>query len=123
MNQLTNRLHDLAGPEPTSRPPVATILQRGRRARRRRRAVRAASIGGVAVVVTRPGPAGPAPRDRATAAAPTPRLDLVAAIAASQNISYKIKINVALRTTGRAMSDEDQRLWAYVGEKGHDVNG
>jgi hypothetical protein len=30
---------------------------------------------------------------------------------------------VAVRKTGLEMSEGDQRLWGYVGEKGHDVNG
>lgn len=143
-SQLSMRLHDLAGPEPTSAPPVATLLRRGRQARRRRRAVTtliamlaAFALGGAAVVVANP---APAPRDGATAGTEptgektggptgettgeTPALSLVAAIAASQNLSYKIKINIAVRKVpGRQLSEEDQRIWEYVGEKGHDVIG
>jgi hypothetical protein len=128
-SQLSSRLRDLAGPEPTSEPPVTLLLRRGRRARRRRRVVTAATVmvaaaalAGVAVVVV--DPRAPSSPSRSPAVAvETPKLDLVAAIAASQNISYKVKINVALRKTGSAMSEEDERLWGYVGTKGHDVNG
>jgi hypothetical protein len=131
MNSLSSRLHQLAGPEPTSEPPVATILRRGRRGRRRRRAVTvltamltAVAIAGVATGIANVAAEPEQKQASRGGAATTPKLDLVAAIAASQNISYNVRINIALRKVpGVPFNEEDQRLWDYVGEKGHDVVG
>lgn len=101
-SQLANRLHDLVDDEPDSAPPTRQLLDRGRRARRRRAGTLAGTsfavvaIGAVAAVAitgtpsTAPG-GSVQPDAAATSAAVTdPRLELVAAIANSQNISFRL---------------------------------
>ena len=104
--QLPQRLHDLAGGEPGTMPPTDRLLQRGRRARHRRAAlastslavVAAGAIAAVAVATHSAAPAVTADRPPATAAsAASPQLELVAAIANSQNISFQLKTT----TTGQ----------------------
>lgn len=103
-SQLTDRLHELATAEPDSAPPTQQLLDRGRQARRRRTSlVTGASFAVVAVgavaaaaIAGTPGaaPGGRVPQGTAAASAAAvadPRLELVAAIANSQNISFQLK--------------------------------
>jgi hypothetical protein len=107
--QLSERLHELAGGEPGSAAPTQRLLQRGRRARHRRAALAGTSLAvlaagavtAVAVATHSPTPAVTADRPPAATAA-TPRLELAAAVANSENISYRLKI-----TAGGSKADPD----------------
>ncbi|MDW5327509.1 hypothetical protein [Plantactinospora sp. KLBMP9567] len=100
MNSLDSRLasglRDLVDGEPLSAAPTEQILRRGVWARRRRAvAVVGAScavltVGVVATTVITQSTAAP-DRPAVVAEAPSPRLELVAAIAASENVSYRVK--------------------------------
>ncbi|MFC3503327.1 hypothetical protein ACFOOK_20450 [Micromonospora krabiensis] len=104
--QLAHRLHDIVDTEPDSVPPVADLLDRGRRARRRRTAalvgttcaVLALGAATATAVVALPGPTG-RPAVTARGAAPTsaapPAMELVAAATASENISYRMRLTTA----------------------------
>ncbi|GIG01148.1 hypothetical protein Cci01nite_62410 [Catellatospora citrea] len=101
--QLTEGLHELAAAESLSAAPTRQLLDRGRRARQRRAASLAGTsfavvaLGAVAAVViagtpsTAPG--GPVGPDAAATSATVtdPRLELVAAIANSQRVSFRLK--------------------------------
>ncbi|HEY2672568.1 MAG TPA: hypothetical protein VGJ07_19620 [Rugosimonospora sp.] len=104
-SQLANRLHDMMDDEVGSAPPALAVLSRGQRAGRRRTATMVATaslavvaVGGVTVAaVAQPwaqrGPGALAQsRPGAAAQVPAPRPQLAAAVAASQNISYRVKV-------------------------------
>ncbi|SCG61135.1 hypothetical protein [Micromonospora coxensis] len=100
--RLANGLHSLVDGEPDSTPPVGLLLERGRRARRRRAGVVSGTlavlalgaIGTVSLVqpatVARPG--GVAESAPGIAA---PRMKLASAVAASENISYRLRLTTA----------------------------
>ncbi|NUT36507.1 MAG: hypothetical protein HOV79_25920, partial [Hamadaea sp.] len=92
--QLTEQLHELAGAESESAPPMRQLMERGRRARHRRAVLMTGTsfavvaIGAaVAVVAGVGGPPAPDARPPAASAgaAQSPKLKLVAAVAASEN--------------------------------------
>ncbi|MGI5525128.1 hypothetical protein ACQEUX_29905 [Micromonospora sp. CA-259024] len=98
---LSQRLHDIVDGETDSVPPTGALIERGRRARRRRTtavvgttcALLALGVG-TAVTVTTNSPSGP-PSVTAGAARPesvTPAMRLVSAAAASENISYRMRL-------------------------------
>ncbi|AVT33156.1 hypothetical protein C6361_31100 [Plantactinospora sp. BC1] len=103
MNSLDSRLasglRDLVDGEPLSAAPTEQILRRGVRARRRRTAAivgascAVLAVGVVAGTALTTEPAAP-DRPALVAEAPTPRLELVAAITASENVSYRVKATV-----------------------------
>ncbi|NUO60558.1 MAG: hypothetical protein HOV78_28150 [Hamadaea sp.] len=95
--QLTDRLHELAE-VPPSAAPTGRLLERGRRARHRRAAVTSASLAAVValgVVGVVAATAGTPDRPAATASAADPRLELVAAVTKSENISYRMRLTTA----------------------------
>jgi hypothetical protein len=97
--RLSHQLHDLAEGEPGTTPPTDRLLARGRRARHRRAAlastslavIAAAAITGVAVATHSSAVSATADRRPATTTAADPRLELAAAIANSQNVSFTLK--------------------------------
>ncbi|WP_406077503.1 hypothetical protein [Micromonospora sp. NBC_00858] len=95
-SQLASWLHNVVDDELASAPPTQLMMTRGRRARRRKALVVTAAsfavlvVGGVGVVATGGGESPASSRPNAVAAAP--ELDLVAAIKASENISYKVRV-------------------------------
>ena len=98
--RLAERLHVMVDGETGSAPPVGSVLIRGRAAGRRRTALRVAGAslavlvaGGVVATVAHPG----TPRPPGTAAQ-APRLTLAAAVSASENISYRIRMSVAVKS-------------------------
>ncbi|NUR71053.1 MAG: hypothetical protein HOU81_09540 [Hamadaea sp.] len=110
MEQLTHRLQELADVAPSD-APTGRLLERGRRARHRRAAVTSASlaavvalgtVGGVAVATS-----GTPDRPAATASATDPRLELVAAVTKSENISYRMRLTTA--------TESGQSLMTYEG--------
>ncbi|GAB3169297.1 hypothetical protein FHX75_12628 [Micromonospora palomenae] len=101
-DQLAHRLHDIVDGEPNSVPPMGALLDRGRRARRRRTttmvsatcAVLALGVATAATVATtptsgRPGVTAEAPSRSEPA---SPAMELVSAVTASENISYRIRL-------------------------------
>jgi hypothetical protein len=127
-SQLGSRLHDLVDGEPGSAPPTAIMLERGRRGRRRRTAAlvsaSCAVLAVAAVVVvtaTRPAaPAGPG----ITAATPAPRLELAAAITASQNLSYKFTDNFqVVARPGATLTDGERSDLSRYGAPGTETTG
>ncbi|WFF02557.1 hypothetical protein [Micromonospora sp. WMMD964] len=100
-DRLAHRLHDLIDGETGSEPPVGTLIERGRRARRRRTT---ALVGGTCVLlalgvgtaVTLPtiAPSGrPGVSTEAARPGPvSPAMRLVSAAAASENISYRMRL-------------------------------
>ncbi|WP_433076914.1 hypothetical protein ACQP1P_33175 [Dactylosporangium sp. CA-052675] len=95
LEQLSERLHELVG-APASTPPTYRLMERGRRARRRRAALVSASLavlalGGVASVAVANHANRPIDRPHAAATVADPGMELVAAIANSQNISFQLK--------------------------------
>jgi hypothetical protein len=103
--RLANRLHDIVDGEPDSTPPTGVLLERGRRARHRRTtavvsatcAVLALGVATAAAVATAPATVRTPSSPGVTAEASSPRLELASAIAASENISYKVKVTSALK--------------------------
>ncbi|MDO3701536.1 hypothetical protein Q3W71_07555 [Micromonospora sp. C28SCA-DRY-2] len=102
--RLAHRMHDMVDGEPDSVPPVGVLLDRGRRARRRRTttmvgatcALLALGIGTAATVATLPGtgrPAGTAAQEAPRPAPVSPQMKLVAAVTASENISYRMRLS------------------------------
>ena len=98
--QVAGLLHEAVDDEPGSVPPTRLVIVRGRRARRRRAAVAMATaslavlaVGGV-VATTVTGPTATSPP---TAAAQAPRLTLAAAVAASEGISYAVKVTAGTK--------------------------
>ncbi|MET8355455.1 hypothetical protein [Micromonospora sp. NPDC005171] len=100
-DRLAHRLHDIVDGETDSVPPVGALIERGRRARRRRTTALVGStcallaLGvGTALTVPAYSPAGRS--DVATQAAPpapaSPAMRLVSAAAASENISYRMRL-------------------------------
>ncbi|MEV6965065.1 hypothetical protein AB0M47_08095 [Hamadaea sp. NPDC051192] len=95
--QLADRLHELAE-VPPSAAPTGRLLERGRRARHRRAAVTSASLAAVValgVVGVVAATSGTPDRPAATASAADPRLELVAAVTKSENISYRLRLTTA----------------------------
>lgn len=98
-SRLAGRMRDVAEAETGGTPPTQDLLTRGRQARLRRRAV---VTGGLAAVVVAAGvvtsvvpwstPDTPPP---VAEQAPTPAVRLAAAVAASGDISYRIKVTWA----------------------------
>lgn len=99
--QLTDQLHELADVEPGSAPAAQQLMDRGRRARHRRTALMTGTsfavvaLGAVAAVVVAGTPAvspdGHRGGDSSAVAVADPRVELVAAIANSQNVSFRLK--------------------------------
>ncbi|NES26351.1 hypothetical protein GCE86_28025 [Micromonospora terminaliae] len=97
--RLANRLHDIVDGEPGSVPPVGALLERGRRARRRRTtalagatcALLALGVATAATVATTPAPRRPGVTAQASPPA-SPAIRLVSAAAASENISYRMRL-------------------------------
>jgi hypothetical protein len=95
LEQLSDRLHELAD-APASAAPTHHLLERGRRARRRRAALASTSlavlaIAGVTAVAVANHANGPIDWPSASASAQNPQAELVAAIAGSENISFRLK--------------------------------
>ncbi|MFF0655182.1 hypothetical protein [Micromonospora tulbaghiae] len=99
--RLANRLHGIVDGEPGSVPPVGALLERGRRARRRRTtamvgatcALLALGAATAATVTTTPAPSRPAVSAEAFPPEPAPpALQLVSAVTASENISYRMRM-------------------------------
>ncbi|MET7968582.1 hypothetical protein [Micromonospora sp. NPDC005305] len=99
--RLANRLHDIVDDEPGSVPPVGALLDRGRRARRRRTttmvgatcALLALGVATAATVATTPAPGRPGVTAEASPPEPaSPALQLVSAVTASENISYRMRL-------------------------------
>ncbi|WP_328422821.1 hypothetical protein OG470_09570 [Micromonospora sp. NBC_00389] len=100
-DRLAQRLHDIVDGETDSVPPVGALIERGRRGRRRRTtavvgttcALLALGVA-TAVTVTTNSPSG-RPGVTAEAAQPesvSPAMRLVSAAAASENISYRMRL-------------------------------
>ncbi|MFI6263099.1 hypothetical protein [Micromonospora sp. NPDC051006] len=100
--QLAHRLHDIVDGEPDSVPPTGALLERGRRARRRRTttmvsatcALLALGAATAATVVTMPNPGRPGVSAEGSPPArpASPAMELVSAVTASENISYRIRL-------------------------------
>ncbi|SBT50441.1 hypothetical protein [Micromonospora auratinigra] len=108
--RLTDRLHALVDGEPDSAAPTDLLLDRGRRARRRRTGTLAGgtlallTLGAVGAGTLVPGPAPDRPGATAGAATPAtvagssapaadaPRMELAAAVAATESTSYRITV-------------------------------
>ncbi|MGR6316612.1 hypothetical protein Q2K19_09980 [Micromonospora soli] len=104
--RLASRLHALVDGEPDSAAPAGMLLERGRRARRRRTgtlvsgtlAVLALGTVGTATLVHRPTPDRPAVVAEASSpAVASPRMELAAAVAASENTSYRVTVRRAVQ--------------------------
>ncbi|MBE1484428.1 hypothetical protein [Plantactinospora soyae] len=101
--QVAARLHEVVDAEPGSAPPVQSMLLRGRRGRRRRRMVGvltgsfAVLAVGALVATTVTQPATTSPSSVASAEVQSPQLTLVAAVAESEGISYKVKVTAGLK--------------------------
>jgi hypothetical protein len=98
LDQLADRLHELTGVG-TSQAPTQRLLERGRRSKHRRAAVTSASLavlalGGVTAAVMATSLSGAADRPSTVANAADPRVELAAAIAASDNVSFRLKSTV-----------------------------
>jgi hypothetical protein len=103
--RLAERLHDMADGDFDSAAPVVGVLTRGRAAGPRRTAVRLAgaslavlAVGGVVTTVA----VHPWSADHAAGiatAAQSPELTLMAAVAASDGISYKLKLVTKVKST------------------------
>ncbi|MER7893716.1 hypothetical protein ABTX15_28265 [Micromonospora sp. NPDC094482] len=100
--QLAHRLHDIVDGEPDSVPPTGALLERGRRARRRRTttmvsatcallALGAATAATVATMPT-PGRSGVTAEGTPPARPASPAMELVSAVTASENISYRMRL-------------------------------
>ncbi|MEV4761126.1 hypothetical protein AB0J89_00665 [Micromonospora chokoriensis] len=100
-DRLAQRLHDIVDGETGSEPPVGALIERGRRGRRRRTTALVGStcallaLGvGTALTVPTTSPSG-RPGVTTEAARPepvSPAMRLVSAAAASENISYRIRL-------------------------------
>ncbi|MBQ0894308.1 hypothetical protein KBX37_14580 [Micromonospora sp. U56] len=100
--RLAHRLHDIVDGESDSVPPVGVLLDRGRRARRRRTATMvsatcallAVGLATVATVTTTPTSGRPSVTagQSSQPAAVSPAMELVSAVTASQNISYRMRL-------------------------------
>ncbi|MEU5786175.1 hypothetical protein ABZ754_00410 [Micromonospora purpureochromogenes] len=100
--RLAHRLHDIVDGESDSVPPVGVLLDRGRRARRRRTtamvsatcALLAVGVATVATVATTPTSGRPsvAAGQSSQPAAVSPAMELVSAVTASENISYRMRL-------------------------------
>ncbi|MEE6263480.1 hypothetical protein [Plantactinospora sonchi] len=126
MNDLDSRLSGglraLVDDEPTTPPPTGQIMLRGVRARRRRTvAVVGASCVVLAVagatVVAWPGPASTDRSGVTVGAASSPRLELVAAIAASEALSYRV---TATTTYNKSYGDTVTPDASYTSEGAFD---
>ncbi|WP_406038612.1 hypothetical protein OG799_26250 [Micromonospora sp. NBC_00898] len=99
--RLANRLHDIVDGESASVPPVGALLDRGRRARRRRTttmvgatcALLALGVATAATVATTPTSSRPGVTAEASQPGPaSPAMELVAAVTASENLSYRMRL-------------------------------
>ncbi|MEH1055913.1 hypothetical protein V6U89_11955 [Micromonospora sp. CPCC 206171] len=103
--RLAHRLHDIVDGESDSVPPVGVLLDRGRRARRRRTAtmvsatcallaVGVATVATVATTPTTPTSGRPSVTagQSSQPAAVSPAMELVSAVTASENISYRMRL-------------------------------
>ncbi|MFG2053943.1 hypothetical protein ACGFI9_07895 [Micromonospora sp. NPDC048930] len=101
--RLANGLHDIVDGDLDSVPPVGALLDRGRRARRRRTAtlvggtfaLLALGVASVATVVTTPASDRPGVTEAARPASASPKMKLVSAVAASENLSYRLRLTNA----------------------------
>lgn len=96
--RLADRMHDVAEAETGGTPPTENLLSRGRQARLRRRAVLTGGMAAVVVaaaVVTSVVPWSAPETPVAREAQETPALRLAAAVAASDDISYRVKVTWA----------------------------
>ncbi len=105
MNSLNERLRQLVEAEPDSAPPIDRLLERGRRARRLRRtatvamsALAVGAIGAAAALVNQPQAAVSPPVVQAQA---DPRLELVAALASTENTSFKVRATITREIAGK----------------------
>ncbi len=96
--RLAGRLHDLAASE-TGTPPTPSLLVRGRQARHRRRiavtgfaTAVVVAAGAVTAAVSSPSPSGPP-------AGETAAVRLAAAVATSDDTSYRVKVMVGANIT------------------------
>jgi hypothetical protein len=93
--RLTGRMYDVAEAEAGGTPPTQHLLTRGRQARLRRRAVLTGGLAAVVVaagVVTSVVPWSTPEPPPVAEQAPTPAVRLAAAVAASDDISYRVKV-------------------------------
>ncbi|MDG4789117.1 hypothetical protein O7626_24825 [Micromonospora sp. WMMD1102] len=116
MNSLDSRLasglRDLVDHEPLTAAPTGQLLRRGVRARRRR----AVAVVGASCAVLAVGlaagtllvqPVTAPDRPAAVAEAPSPRLELVAAITASENVSYRVRASTTFsKSSGKTRAPE-----------------
>lgn len=105
--RLAERLHDMADGDLDSAAPVVGVLTRGRAAGPRRTAVRLAgaslavlAVGGVVTTVAvHPWSTGHAAGQSAGTTAQPPEMTLMAAVAASDGISYQLKLTTEVKST------------------------
>ncbi|GAA4569374.1 hypothetical protein GCM10023176_25810 [Micromonospora coerulea] len=100
--QLAHRLHGIVDGEPDSVPPVGALLDRGRQARRRRTttmvsatcALVALGVATAAIVAAMPTSGRPGVTAEASSRPEpaSPAMELVSAVTASQNISYRMRL-------------------------------
>lgn len=96
--RFADHLHDVVDGEVGSVPPTQVVLARGRRGRRRRAVALATAsfavlaVGGIVATSVAP-PQKPSPP---VAGTQTPQMKLAAAVVASQNISYRVKVTAGL---------------------------
>lgn len=93
--RLTGHMLDVAEAETGGTPPTQHLLTRGRQARLRRRAVLTGGLAAVVVaagVVTSVVPWSTPEPPPVAEQAPTPAVRLAAAVAASDDISYRVKV-------------------------------
>jgi hypothetical protein len=106
--RLAARLHGMVDGEPDSAPPVVRVLARGQTAAPHRTAVRLAgaslavlAVGGAVTTVA----VHPWSADRAATTAQPARIELAAAVAASEGTSYKIKVTEHVKSTPGSHDD------------------
>lgn len=93
--RLADRMHDVAEAETGGTPPTEHLLSRGRQARLRRRAVLTGGMAAVVVAAAVVTAVVPWSAPETPAAQETPALRLAAAVDASDDISYRVKVTWA----------------------------
>ncbi|MCW3813598.1 hypothetical protein ONA91_03875 [Micromonospora sp. DR5-3] len=104
--RLASQLHALVDGEPDSAAPTGMLLERGRQARRRRTgslvsgSLAVLALGAVGAATLVHGPASDRPAVVAEASSPavaSPQMELAAAVAASENTSYRVTVRRTAR--------------------------
>ena len=124
---LAERLHGMVDGEFDARPPVDSVLGRAHAARRRRTTVRVASAslavlatgGVIAGVATTPWASHSGRTAGSAASAQAPLMKLEAAVSATENLSYKIKVTSHVKSVPGSQDQVSAGAFAPATDTGY----